>query len=559
MSSGHGSHGFLFRWIVGVLLGLVFMAGFKLAEGYGLAPTLALERRGADAAQQSFAASNPAPPEGRRVVLVSLDQAMLDGLWAQGRTDRLGDLLALIQSGQPAVILADILLPDGVAPGPRLQAALARGPAQAPIVMAMAFESAAGGSAVPLPKSPLDPAIAAMPLLEPDDDGLVRRFRPWLCVHDGERGWLRAPHFATAAAPYFRTAPAHGHPHDAAEAASGPCQPAPALPLAYRVGAEVMHARGSTTALTVIPVADLVARLPLLRDAIVILGVTSAVHATDEHETPLGPMPGAIVLANAVMTAMDAETTHAWHGWPYAIKFGCILLVGALFARFHDWTSMVPGDGVLSLAWATACLLLVVGTAVAAVQLVNIVAAEMLLPYGIQAGSLLPAFAVAMEALVEWGHKVTGAIEAGLARLTGAGRRRSHSALFAALAGAAALVACAAQSPGWSLADISRRAVEVQRGGRYVVLPEDNGVQPDEILRIGADVWARLVPAGAADAKGQGLQGPLVVRMPRRGLEARVPPPMRRIQAIKDAWFASAAAMPARVAGPPGAKPGALP
>lgn len=148
LSHGATAQGFLFRWSVGVLLGLIFMAAFKLAQGFGLAPTVTLERRGARghrAARQD--ARDPGHPGH-----------------------------ALRQRGTAAETGA-----DGI--------------------------------------------VAAVPLLEPDDDGVLRRFRPVLCMHEAGRDWVAAP--AAPAARIGGIRPGKPQPLPAREAGIGTGPPKP--------------------------------------------------------------------------------------------------------------------------------------------------------------------------------------------------------------------------------------------------------------------------------------------------------------------------------------------
>lgn len=546
MSHGPATQGFLFRWSVGVLLGLIFMAAFKLAQGFGLAPTIALERRGADAAQQSYAASNPAPPAGPRVVLVRLDRAMVEAASGPAAIGRIAALLDQLRAAAPATVLVDIVLPEEMLAIPSLRAALAPRADRAPVILALPFDSAAAGSATPPQKWGVDGIAAAVPLLEADDDGVLRRFRPMLCVHEPGRGWVDAPHFAAAALP---TAPAHGP----AQGAHGttPCQPAASVPLVFRVGTEALHS-DSVRALTVIEPGELPSRLPALRGAIVLVGVADVVPSADDHATPLGLMPGSIVLANAVMTLQGHGGGHGSHAWAYVLKILGILLVAALFARYHDWAAIVPGTGALAVLWSTGCIAVILFAALVSVQMMNLVAAVHLLPQGVEVGSLLPVLAVAMEALVEWGHRIVAAIENGLERVTRGGR---HAAMAGCLLLAGAAIACTADSPGWRLQTVQAGTMEVERDGVYRTLVAGSAVGPDEVLRLGEGVQGTLLPAGAASRSRTEVSGPGVVRMPRRGLEARVPASMRHVWVVKEAWVAAPALPAARFGGTQPGKP----
>jgi CHASE2 domain-containing sensor protein len=74
---------------------------------------------------------------------------------------------------------------------------------------------------------------------------------------------------------------------------------------------------------------------------LVVIGQSFAA-ARDQHSTPLGPMPGAMVLINSVASMLDLKLLRPPAGmFEYPFAIGSIILIGFVFSRFESFVAIV--------------------------------------------------------------------------------------------------------------------------------------------------------------------------------------------------------------------------
>lgn len=101
----------------------------------------------------------------------------------------------------------------------------------------------------------------------------------------------------------------------------------------------------------------------VLEDKVVVIGV-SYKDSRDLHITPLGLMPGAAWMMNAIQALLEYGQIEESHGWKkYALIFGLIVLVALIFAKLTSfWASLASAVLLCILLVPTSLWLFKLGT-----------------------------------------------------------------------------------------------------------------------------------------------------------------------------------------------------
>jgi len=209
-------------------------------------------------------------------------------------------------------------------------------------------------------------------------EGVVRRMRPWTALcRDGQPVVLPGVHLAAAAAHSSASSVAALDKLDAdLDQAKQPCaagtKPVESLRFAigdrmrqwndgnradrilFRYGWRKGAALSPTSAMAVVPAQPLLenpqeASLDLFRDRIAVVGV-SAGAARDTHLSPLGSMPGSMVLANAVRSEI-AESPIEEEDWLFGLVLSLVMsaitfVVWLLLRRVLDFNIVLLREGL---------------------------------------------------------------------------------------------------------------------------------------------------------------------------------------------------------------------
>ena len=466
---------YLTHVFAGTFLGL--LVAVVMAMLHNISPFPALERAGADAAQRMFAYTARDEPGRPTVVLIGLDRAEIDEIVAKQGEVALERRLRRILAAGPARLLIDLQVPED-APDERedaLEAALdrvARDYPTIPVVLSMPWRTAAEGHVAggPAELPSIAPnLILGASLFEPDADSVVRQVRASLCSAHPSGRWVALPHLA---APHVT----HGTPARPSLDAEA-CEASPEIPILFHAGPEVL-VPGSIVQgpmRYVPPGSD--ASADTLAGATVVLGAVGSASLAGRVRTPLGVMDSALVAANAALTLANADyvakagghgpawvplllwaigalvvfvvavpaaaVSHtrrvasiafaiavppllAWlitiatgHPPDYPallVKLGAVLIAAAIFSLHSLAALMRPPLRLPRALWRFVTFLLAAAGAVLGVLMFNLFLAEWLLPLGWRIGSLLPAFAVMLEAVAEGLKPVSGAIHQAVER-----------------------------------------------------------------------------------------------------------------------------------------------
>lgn len=588
----------------GIFLGL--LVAVAMAMLHNISPFPALERAGADAAQRMFAFT-ARHEAGRPVaVLIGLERAELDEIVAKLGEAAFEQRMEQILAAGPAQVILDLQVPED-APDERATELLdvldrvAQRHPRIPVIVSIPWRTAAeghvAGTVAALP-SRAPNLLMGVSLFEPDADAVVRQVRAWLCRTEPGGGWTEIPHIAAP-----QTVPeAGGKP----ESDDQRCVPGREIPILFFAGPELLAPEGSagTGPLRYIqpgtpPSPD------LLAGATVVLGAVGSAALPDRMRTPLGVMDSALVAANAALTLADAgyvaragghgpgwvpvllwvigtlitfavlapmagpnpwrrtgavlaslalppaiawlitlSTGHAPDYPALLVKLGAIVVAAMIFSLHSLAAFGRPPLRLPRTAWRLLLFLLSAAGAVIGVLMFNLFLAEWLLPRGWRIGSLLPAFAVMLEAVAEGLKPVSGAIHHAVERrlaprprpvlllpllalpptalgLHGARAAGDHAAACEVSSDTRRITVetmAGARSTGLDSVLISRG------GGDAVRLGECRFVQPGDVLLLSHGVRVR-VPYSAPKAE----VGPLILIVqprPRSGM----PGPLERFQ-----------------------------
>jgi hypothetical protein len=232
---------------------------------------------------------------------------------------------------------------------------------------------------------------------------------------------------------------------------------------------------------------------------------------------------------------VEALTGHEPHWLALLLEVAAVIIASAVFSLYFVVTERAPPLRLPRPVWGLAVFLVCAGAAAFAVLLFNLVIAERYLQWGWRLGSLLPAFAVVLEAVAE-AMKPTGTMihHAVAGRIFGRSRRPALLASLALLVAAAAAATgpagaaggaaatapgrCPEDGEGWPISIRVRDAAALRddsvrrahRGPVPQVLPlgECRRVLPGEALLVAAGVEL-IFPEG-----GVGEAGPLIFAVP---------------------------------------------
>lgn len=561
---------YLTHVFAGTFLGL--LVAVVMAMLHNISPFPALERAGADAAQRMFAYTAREEAGRPTVVLVGLDRPEIDEMVAKQGELVLERRLRRILSAGPARLLIDLQVPED-APDERedaLEAALdrvAREFPAIPILLSMPWRTAAEGHVAGGPAelpSGAPNLILAGSLFEPDADSVVRKVRASLCSAHPSGHWVPLPHLA---APVGVRDPA-ARPGLGAE----PCEAGPEIPILFHAGPEMLVS-GSVIQgpmRYVPPGTELSA--DTLAGATVVLGAVGSASLAGRMRTPIGVMDSALVAANAALTLANVDyvakagghgpawvppllwaigalvvfvvvmppatagharrvaaiagalavppllawlitisTGHAPDYPALLVKLGAVLIAAAIFSLHSLAALMPPPLRLPRVLWRFATFLLAAAGAVLGVLMFNLFLAEWLLPLGWRIGSLLPAFAVMLEAVAEGLKPVSGAIHHAVERRI-APRARPALMLPLLVLPPAAVTLQAARAAGDGghcaapqgarrisvdamngQAALSPDAVRISRdGGIPVALGDCRQVRPGDVLLLNHGVGVRI-------------------------------------------------------------------
>ena len=591
MTTGHHGDSPLATWLThtfaGIFLGL--LVAVVMAMLHNVSPFPALERAGADAAQRMFAFATRHETGRPAVALIGLERAELDEIVSKSGEASFERRMQQILDAGPAQVILDLQVPDDV-PDEReamlvgVLDRLAQRHPTIPIVVSIPWRTAAeghiAGTIAGLPVRAPNLLMGAS-LFEPDADAVVRQVRASLCRTDPSGGWTEVPHIAAPQA-----APGAGKP----ESDDHRCTPSREIPILFFAGPELLAPEGSSGTGPLRYIQPGSAPSPdLLAGATVVLGAVGSAALSDRMRTPLGIMDSVLVAANAALTLADpdyvahagghgpgwvapllwvigtlitfamlapmAGTAHwrritvvlasvalppliAWlitlstgHPPDYPallVKLGAIVIAASIFSLHSLAAFGTPPLRMPRGLWRLVLFLLAAAGAVLGVLMFNLFLAEWLLPLGWRIGSLLPAFAVMLEAVAEGLKPVSGAIHQAVERRM-APRPRPRPLLLLpllALPPSAAVLHAARAAGGHASAcevsaDTRRITVETAMGGRAeaiesVLISRRGGeaaplggcrfVEPGDVLLMshGVRIW---VPYDARKAE----LGPLIL------------------------------------------------
>ena len=299
---------YLKQFMVAALFGC--FVEFLLSCLHDTLPVLQFERAGSDGAMRYYAwqltkRQNNARP---RVVVVTLGLVEGEGVRSEqsnGTVEGLTALLQKVRQSGAAAILLDVQIEDTVK-GKYLAA------------LEKELRQKRGGNVIAIPlhlapfrefrddwqaQSDVFPSLHEQPYLghiqwvvpaiEADSDGIIRRIAPWACVLAADGAWTTYPTLAFAVAPQRISEGAFE------KECPNPKPARQTILYSSRdtsIGAPIPVLRGDQV-MSNDPTAA-----KQLQGAVVLIGQLSW---EDTHLTPLGPMPGVLVQANAVSTAIE--------------------------------------------------------------------------------------------------------------------------------------------------------------------------------------------------------------------------------------------------------------
>jgi CHASE2 domain-containing sensor protein len=351
MSEENTHPGFGVSWATNVLVGLI--VAFALWLAHDLPPLQHLERIGGDFAMRLYAQDDRVL-DLPRIVILLIDEPT-KAAWAEGGGTiggRLIDLIRLVRhDGQNArkvrTVILDVQIQDTVAeeiqkalaneleqPGPRVVLPLHE---LRPTQGEAAWEATLDWfDRADVSRNPHTDTVRGLSLLSPDeDDRVVRHLTTEMCIlrhlpaeTGGERkeviAWRWVPTLAEAAA---------DNPDE--EKCDPGQQREDRLMLLREANKfitlsahEMIDKNGNIVASG--------SNLALLIDAHVLIGQTHTATWTDQHLTPIGPMPGVLVHANALFTLLKGKQDHASTFW---YEFTAIVVSGLFFAAISSGTN----------------------------------------------------------------------------------------------------------------------------------------------------------------------------------------------------------------------------
>jgi len=437
MSEDKPDPGFGVSWATNVLVGLIVC--FVLYLTHDLAPLQHLERIGGDFAMRAYAHDDRVLHIPRIVILLIDEPTKV--AWAEGRGtigDRLIDLIRLVrhagpkQSRKVQTVILDVQIQDTVA-----------GITQ----KALVNELNQSGPLVVLPLQELRPTqgeaawealsdrfdregvskqphiVRGLSLLSPDeDDRVVRHLTTEMCIlrHlPAETGGKEKELIAWRWVPTLAAAAISNSDEETCEPGQ-PQREANHLMLFRPAAATGATEAGKFTTLSAHEMIDkdgnIVAsdsNLALLADAYVLIGQTHTATWTDQHLTPIGPMSGVLVHANALFTLLQGKQQHVSTFW---YEFTAIVVVGLFFAAMSSCTNAFIGRWKCPkwVKFRAAVLRIVVLAVVGIMAALGLrmswgSVASSALREGNVIGTFVPVLAVGLETLLEAGNLlVTG-------------------------------------------------------------------------------------------------------------------------------------------------------
>jgi hypothetical protein len=425
--------GFWVSWATNVAVGSIVALALWVTHDFPLLQHL--ERIGGDFAMRLYA-HDDRPLDVPRIVILLVDQPTT-AIWAEGKGTiggRLVDLIRLLRhDGQKPrtvkSVILDVKIEDTVAediqkalveeleqPGPRV------------VLPLQGIRPTEGEAAWEGPSDRFDRAgvsgkahiVRGVSLLSRDeDDGVVRHLTTEICVlrHvPAEMGAEEKEVIAWKWVPTLAEAAVHGPDEQKCD----PTQQRQDRLILFRTDAAAVPGANEFITLSAREMIDkdgsVVAsdrNLALLMGAHVLIGQTQSATWTDRHLTPVGPMPGVLVHANALFTLLkgkqsDSSTT--------LYELLAIVILGAWFAvvsQLMDWIGSQRSEFVL---FALHFAGLSVGFLVAAIGLGTFwtLVAASALREGIVVGTFVPVFAVGLEKLLEAGELLITGIHEGI-------------------------------------------------------------------------------------------------------------------------------------------------
>ena len=316
LSPGQHFLAYLKRCVVGAFIGLIVAGGIYMCHNFAFIQQL--ERWGNDAAMQYYSHSqNNASGATSRVsskvvviVLNSLQKQQTVGQDGEGTVGELIDLLKALKPFEVKALIFDLEFESSVPPAimeelRRELVAQSKTKIVALPVHAIPFKSDGRGMNDRWLIMPDGLSSAAAPggfqrilanLVE-DADGVVRRVAPWACaVPLNGNSWTATPTLAFA----LKNPPSVACPE--AEAAR--------QSILFRIGSDQIFKENKNVTIPIRSWTELGPGLKsnpdeykyLLKDAILVVG---QIKWDDTYRTPLGPMPGVLVQANAVWTSQQ--------------------------------------------------------------------------------------------------------------------------------------------------------------------------------------------------------------------------------------------------------------
>lgn len=329
-----------------------------------------------DWALKQRADSSRSVTQGRSAPFVMIDiDADTQEAWGAPpyvRRDKLAIILGKVLATQPAPKLVIVNVAMGRRTGiddqplrEMLERRL-REPGMPPLILIRDLRPPAKAGDCPSPRlSALDDVVAAAkgrvfwssPLFSIDEDHTVRRWRAFETTATDPLPGVEQLAYAIAAGDR-----AAAEPPASADPGCAAAQTA-AMALSHRILYAISWHADIRPTVDGAPIVESIPALWLsesgpevvpdqLGSKIVIVGVSHA-DARDIHQTPLGPMPGSLIIANAIHSRLTFGEAHAPPLWEtLLIQAGLVTLIGALFARFSAFLAMMLS--------ATAALVLLV-------------------------------------------------------------------------------------------------------------------------------------------------------------------------------------------------------
>jgi CHASE2 domain-containing sensor protein len=414
---------FFEHWVSGMLLGLAFTVGLVVLAA--ITPLQQLERIGNDTATAVVAwraGSRIDPTTQPAMLFITIDDPSLDSWGTSPGAEtrrRIANTIRSVQAARPRLILLDLEFSDTALLDEEIRSVLSAG--GAPMVLVAPVQTSIGqdrrrtsrlepGNAYPDPL-PANLRFGASQVVQ-DTDGVVRSLRPFRCFETTTRTWRAVPSLAHQAVALLRPEMAPAIPPNC-EGRDGLEEPIIFL-LRPESGVATAPPYPWFRTVSAADVARLAKQMPeLLRDAVVVIGQDNRGTISDRLATPVGEMPGALLHANAVAGLLYlGRASKAGAVMKYALKF-CLITVAALVGALYwvsreavfAWFGRSPDQSLLALLLDLLLFAAFTCIAFGAVAWITIeVGAEAMLAGGIGLGTLVPAFAVIFESLVEIGR-----------------------------------------------------------------------------------------------------------------------------------------------------------